>query len=101
LQTFLDGSIGARFGTPFWDDDGRVISWASVFANTGADVSSATILLLGVAVKFDLTGRYWEDWEAVGWYTGGEFYASDKEFRAAINSTDFVKPPPFATVEGD
>jgi primary-amine oxidase len=48
-----------------------------------------------------LTGRYWEDWEAVGWYTGGEFYASDKEFRAAINSTDFVKPPPFATVEGD
>jgi primary-amine oxidase len=72
-----------------------------VFANTGANVSSVTILPLGVTVKFDLTGRNWEDWEAVGWYTGGESYASNKEFRAAINSTDFVKPLPFATVEGD
>jgi primary-amine oxidase len=69
--------------------------------NTRTNVSSDTILALGVSVKFDLTGRNWENWKAVGWYTHGEFYASTDEFRAAINSTDFVKPPAIAIVDGN
>jgi primary-amine oxidase len=72
-----------------------------VFVDPGANISSVTVLPLGVAAKFDLTGRNWEDWKTVGWYTHNKFYASTDEFRAAISSSDFVKPPPFDTVDGN
>jgi primary-amine oxidase len=101
VQTFLTGNILVRFATPFWNEDGRSISWAAVSTNPGANLSSGTVLPLGVTVKFDMTGRNWQDWKAVGWYMRGKFYASTDEFRAAINSTNFVKPPPFDTVDGN
>ncbi|KAI5371250.1 hypothetical protein J4E82_010063 [Alternaria postmessia] len=92
--TFFTGSIGLRLGSPFWDEEGRIISWAAAFADPGTKLSSVTVEPLGFAVKFDLTGQNSDNWKAVGWYSKGEFYASTDDFRAAINKPDYQKPPP-------
>ncbi|CAG5184025.1 uncharacterized protein ALTATR162_LOCUS10872 [Alternaria atra] len=92
--TFLTGRIGLRFGSPFWDEEGRTISWAGAFTDPGTNLSSVTVEPLGFAVKFDLTGQNSDEWKAVGWYSYGEFYDSTEEFRAAISHPDYQKPPP-------
>lgn len=72
---------------PFWDEDGRVISWAAFFANPDSSVvSSPTLLALGATIKLDLTGRNWQDWKITGWYCLGGFYDSSEAFLAAISS---------------
>lgn len=94
LQTFISGLVGLRFGSPFWDEDGRIISWSAAFGNPGTDLSSVTVQPLGFNVKFDLTSRNWEEWKVAGWYSFGQFYATTEEFRAAINSPDYKVPSP-------
>jgi primary-amine oxidase len=79
---------------PFWEQDGRIISWLSILENSGPAVSSPTLLPLGVSLKLDLTSRNWEEWQVVGWYSQGSFYATTKEFRAAINSYVSASSPP-------
>jgi primary-amine oxidase len=81
-----------RFGTPFWEEDGRIISWGTVLKIPDTAVSSPTILPLGVFIKLDLTGRNWEDWKATGYYSLGKFYNSTEEFRAAIFSPSYEMP---------
>ncbi|KAH7408662.1 copper amine oxidase [Phaeosphaeria sp. MPI-PUGE-AT-0046c] len=99
-STILEGTIGLRIGVPFWNEDGRIISWASFFSNPDSSlVSSPTLLALGVAAKLDLTGRNWEDWKITGWYSRGEFYNDTELFRQAILAPDFKKPSP--NVNGD
>jgi primary-amine oxidase len=99
-QTIIEGSIGARLGIPFWDENGRVIAWAGFFANPDPQrTSSPTLLALGVSVRLDLTGRNRESWKATGWYSRGEYYESTEAFRTAIFSQDFVKPP--SNVDGN
>ncbi|KAF1836803.1 amine oxidase catalytic domain-containing protein [Decorospora gaudefroyi] len=97
--SFLGGELGVRFGTPFWNEDGRIISWAPVFALPSTNVSSSTLLPLGAAAKVDLTGRNWQEWEIAGWYVGKQYYNSTEQFRAALNSTDWKVAP--ADVDGD
>ncbi|KAH8704667.1 copper amine oxidase [Phaeosphaeriaceae sp. PMI808] len=92
--TIAEQSIGLRFGVPFWNQEGRAISWCSFFANPDSTlVSSPTLAALGVSVQLDLTGRNWEDWKIMGLYSRGIYYTNIKEFRIAISSTSFDKPP--------
>lgn len=91
--------MGVRVGDPFWDEDGRVITWASFFSAPTANISIATVLALGVAVRLDLTGGSWEDWKATSWYSRGKSFPSTQAFRDEVFSPGFVKPPP--NVEGD
>lgn len=90
----MGGLIGVRFGSPFWDEDGRIISWATVLGTPGTELGSVTVLPLGFNIKFDLTSRNWEDWSVAGWYSVGKFYATTAEFRAAINAPDYKVPSP-------
>jgi primary-amine oxidase len=84
-----------RFGTPFWNEDGKIISWIAFFASPDpGDVSSPTLLPLGVSAQVDLTSRNWQDWQIKAWYSRGEFYASTDEFRHAVFSSGFAKPLP-------
>jgi primary-amine oxidase len=100
VQTLLEGIIGLRFGVPFWEEDGKIISWAAFFANADSSlVSSPTLLALGATVKLDLTGRDWQDWKISGWYCLGEFYDSNEAFLSVISSPGFKKPLP--NVEGN
>jgi primary-amine oxidase len=80
---------------PFWEEGGKIISWAALFANPDASlVSSPTLLALGATVKLDVTGRNWQDWKTAGWYCLGEFYDSSEAFFSAISSPGFKKPLP-------
>lgn len=88
-----------RVGDPFWDEEGRAIAWASFFSAPTVNISIATVLPLGVAVRLDLTSGNWEDWKATSWYSRGKSYSSTQAFRNAVFSPGFVKPPP--NVEGD
>jgi primary-amine oxidase len=100
IQTIADGTIGVRFGVPFWEEGGRMISWAAFFANPDSTlVSSPTLLALGVTVKLDLTGRNWQDWKLAGWYCLGEFYNSTEAFSVALSSPEFDKP--LANIDGN
>ena len=74
IQTIAEGGVGVRIGVPFWEEDGRIISWTTFFGTPNSELGSPTILALGVTVRFDLTGRNWEDWKATGWYSRGKFY---------------------------
>ena len=86
--------MGIRLGVPFWEEDDRIISWAAFFAIPTSEVGSPTLLPLGVSVRFDLTGRDWEDWKATGWYSRGKYYESTEEFSNAVFSQGFEKPQP-------
>ncbi|KAF2022351.1 amine oxidase catalytic domain-containing protein [Aaosphaeria arxii CBS 175.79] len=97
--TFAEGGLALRLGTPFWEEDGRVIAWAALVSTPQSEISSPTVLALGVTVKFDLTGREWGGWKAVGWYSRGQYYDSTEEFRDAVFSAGFDKPPP--SVDGE
>ncbi|KAH3911953.1 amine oxidase [Parastagonospora nodorum] len=98
--TIAEGTIGVRFGVPFWEEDNRTISWAAFFANPDADLtSSPTLLALGVTVKLDLTGRDWQDWKVAGWYSLGEFYDSTESFLNALSAPEFIRP--HANVDGN
>ncbi|KAI8936065.1 hypothetical protein NX059_007565 [Plenodomus lindquistii] len=97
--TVEEGRVGVRISTPFWDEDGRVIAWASFFSVPTTNISSVTLLALGVAVRLDLTGRDWNEWKATSWYSRGEVFATTQEFRDAVFSSNFEKRPP--NVEGD
>lgn len=99
-QTILEGAIGLRFGVPFWNEDGRIISWSGFFSNPDPSLtSSPTLLALGVYAKLDITGRNWQDWKITGWYSRGEYYDDTEKFRQVIFAPEFVKPPP--NVDGD
>jgi primary-amine oxidase len=52
------------------------------------------LLSLGVSAQVDLTSRNWQDWRITGWYSRGDFYESTEDFRSAIFSLGFEKPPP-------
>ena len=52
------------------------------------------MLPLGVYARIDLTSRDWKEWQATGWYSQGIFYSSTDEFRKAVSSSGFKKPPP-------
>ncbi|KAF1943394.1 amine oxidase catalytic domain-containing protein [Clathrospora elynae] len=93
-STFAEGTIGVRFGVPFWEENNRIISWASFFAVPRSNISSPTLLALGAAARVDITSRNWEDWAATGWYSLGKFYDSTEDLRTAINASDYVKPQP-------
>ncbi|EUC42223.1 hypothetical protein COCMIDRAFT_29138 [Bipolaris oryzae ATCC 44560] len=92
--TFLSGLVGLRFGAPFKDEDGRIISWAATYGVPTKELSSVTVAPLGFNIKFDISSRDWNDWSVAGWYSVGKFYASTEEFRAAINSPKYKKPSP-------
>jgi primary-amine oxidase len=99
-KTIMGGVIGVRFGTPFWNEDGKIISWVLFFNNPDSSrVSSPTLLSLGVSAQVDLTSRDWQDWKVTAWYSRGEFYNSTEQFLSAISSPDFEKPLP--NVDGD
>ncbi|KAA8623161.1 TynA Cu2+-containing amine oxidase [Pyrenophora tritici-repentis] len=99
-SSFMDGLVGLRLGAPNWDEDGRVIAWTSVFSDPGTNLSSVTVLPHGFSIKFDLTGRNWEDWKVMGWYSLGQFWETADEFRAVINAPDYQIMPPSAQ-DGD
>lgn len=47
-----------------------------------------------MSVRIDITGRNSDDWKATGWYSQGKYYESTEDFRSAVFSGTFEKPPP-------
>ncbi|RMZ73916.1 Copper amine oxidase [Pyrenophora seminiperda CCB06] len=88
-SSYFDGLVGIRLGVPFWNEDGRIIGWSSVYTDPGKNLSSVMVLPHGFSIKFDFTGRNWEDWKVTGWYTAGQFWETADEFRAVINAPDY------------
>lgn len=92
--TISEGTVFLRYGVPFWEEDGRLVSWASFIGTPLSDITSLTLLPLGVWVKFDFTSRNWTEWTTEGWYSQGKFYENTADFEAAVFSSDYQKPPP-------
>lgn len=93
--TLADGTeIGLRYGVPFWDENGRIVSWAIVLGIPDTQLGSTTIIPQGVSIKFDLTSRNWSDWTVSAWTCKGQYYNSTEEFRSAVFSPGFEKPQP-------
>lgn len=57
------------------------------------------MLPLGVSLRLDTTSRDYEDWTVTGFFCLGKFYKSTEDFRKAVFSAGFEKPPP--NVDGD
>lgn len=89
----LEG-VFPRLGNPFWNEDGKTVAWATFIGPPTSGFDSASILPLGVFVRIDLTSRNFQDWEATGWYYRGTFYETTDDFRKAVFSPGFEKPPP-------
>ncbi|KAH7341181.1 copper amine oxidase [Pyrenochaeta sp. MPI-SDFR-AT-0127] len=98
-STIAEGGVGLRLSTPFWEEDGRTVSWVAFIRIPTSGISSVTLLPLGLYARIDLTSRNWTDWKATGWYSRGNYYESTEELRDAIFSPDFEKPSP--NVEGN
>ncbi|KAF2729263.1 amine oxidase catalytic domain-containing protein [Polyplosphaeria fusca] len=96
--TLSEGGITFRVPNPLLED-GRYTAWAGFLGNVTTGYDSLSLLPLGVSVRLDLTSRNYEDWNATAWYCLGKVYPSTSEFRAAVLSPDFQKPPP--NVDGD
>ncbi|KAF2269570.1 amine oxidase catalytic domain-containing protein [Lojkania enalia] len=91
--TFAEG-LSFRLGTPLWEENGHLISWASITGSRVSKISSETLLPYGVFTRIDFTSNNWEEWAATGWFTGGRFYSSTDDFREAVFSDGFKKPQP-------
>lgn len=91
--------MGIRIGSPFWLEDGRTITWLTFIGNRLSNITSATVIQLGVSVELDITSRNWTDWKATGWYSEGVFYNSTEEFESAVMSGAFKRPDP--VVDGE
>lgn len=92
LQTILEGGFGPRLGSIIWEEDGTQSVWATFLGPESTGFGSSSILPLGVFVRFDVTSRNWEDWNATAWYYRGTFYDSTDAFREAVLSPGFEKP---------
>jgi primary-amine oxidase len=77
--------------SPFWQDDGRIVAWFTFVNLPTGEFDTASLLLLGLSFKSDLTGRDPSKWKLEGWVYNNIFYESTHAFRAAFYSPGFVK----------
>jgi primary-amine oxidase len=79
---------------PLQQDERRTFTWIEFIGVPTSEFDSTTILPLGVSLRLDTTDRDYERWEVNGWFCLGKFYSSTDEFREALFSDNFEKPPP-------
>lgn len=83
---------------PLWQDDGKLIYWAT-FWNLPVDQFDAeTLLPLGLFLKADITGRDPSQWKLEGWLYNDIYYPTTEAFRKAFASPNFIRLG--ANVEG-
>ncbi|PVI02589.1 amine oxidase catalytic domain-containing protein [Periconia macrospinosa] len=92
--TIVDGGVRPRFVNPIFEEDGTQTVWATFYGPTPLGFDTISLLPLGVFLRVDMTSRRWEDWHITGWYYRGIFYETTADFRAAVFSPGFEKPPP-------
>lgn len=73
--------------------------WTEFLGKPTSGFDSQSVLPLGVSVRLDLSSRDWQDWKITGWFCLGKFYETTDDFREAVFSAGFEKPPP--NVDGD
>jgi len=92
---------------PLWhetDSEGvkHTINWVQIWRNSdmitlpsGEEFmfDEGTLLPQGFYIGVDITGRDESKWSVLGFYYGGNYYASIDEFRSAYESPDFIKLP--------
>lgn len=86
--------MGLRTQFPMTKEDGKWFVWIEFFGIPTSESDSTTVLPLGVSVRWDATDRDPKKWTTTGWFCMGEFYESTEDFRGAISSGQFQKPPP-------
>lgn len=83
---------------PLWQDDGKLIYWATFWNKAVDQFDAETLLPLGLFLKADVTGRDPTLWKFEGWLYNDIYYHTTDAFRVAFASPDFVKLG--ANVEG-
>ncbi|KAI9167809.1 Membrane primary amine oxidase [Paramyrothecium foliicola] len=76
---------------PLQQEDGRIIDWIAFYLAPTNGFGDATILVGGMWLKFDITGRDPSGWSCLGVLYNDIFYETVEELRAAWERPDFVK----------
>ncbi|KAK3071898.1 hypothetical protein LTR53_007816 [Teratosphaeriaceae sp. CCFEE 6253] len=74
-------------------ETGGMVLWMQ-FYRPGMGSAGRTLLPQGIYAKVDATSSNIGDWSVSEFYYNGVMYADEHEFRAALDSSDFVRTPP-------
>ncbi|KAF2276554.1 amine oxidase catalytic domain-containing protein [Westerdykella ornata] len=92
--TIADGGVTFRTQFPLHQEDGKTLTWFEFIGVPTDEFDSTTVLPLGVSLRIDTTDRNYTKWAITGWFCLGKLYNSTEEFREALFSPGFEKPPP-------
>ncbi|TVY73173.1 Membrane primary amine oxidase [Lachnellula suecica] len=75
---------------PLQKEGDRIIDWITFGVKPTLGYDDATILIAGMWMKFDITGRDFSKWTSLGVFYNNIFYESTDELRAAWEKPGFV-----------
>ncbi|KAK6855368.1 membrane copper amine oxidase [Apiospora arundinis] len=92
LSGYSNDTMGLASIDPVWQgEDGTIKRWYAVARASQTIFDTDTIMMAGLYLKAQMTGRDTSKWEFEGWYYNGVYYETTEAFRAAYFSPGFEK----------